>query len=148
MAVFVLQLLALSVSYVSIELQFKCIMFSMSMSGMPNKACPFLGATKNLHIFCLLLHYVFTLHMPNWVIIVLLYVFNWMFLFSAAANCSFVSLGNILLYKCKGTMFPSLPVFTLYGTIIETCFDDTFRFGVINNLLLLKIIEFKLTMLI
>ena len=80
------------------------------------------------------------LHMPNCVIIILLYVFNWIFLFFVAANCSFLALGNNLLYKCKGIMFPSLPVSTLCGTIIETWFD-VFRFVVITNCLLLKIIN-------
>ena len=45
---------------------------------------------------------------------------------------------------CKGIMFPSLPVSTLYGTIIETWFDEVFiRFGDISDHLLLKVIEFK-----
>ena len=87
MAVFVLQLLALSVSCVSIVLQFICIMFSVSISGMPNKACLFPGTSKSLHVFCLLLCSIFTLHIPNYVIIVLLHIFNWMFLFLVVANC-------------------------------------------------------------
>ena len=54
---------------------------------MPNKAwlCP--GTTKNLHIFCLVLCSMFTLHMPNCVTVVLLFVFHWIFLFLVAANC-------------------------------------------------------------
>ena len=31
-------------------------------------------------------------------------------------------------------MFPSLPVSTLYGTIIETWFNNGFRFAVITHL--------------
>ena len=62
--------------------------------------------------------------------------------FLVATNCSFVSLGNNLLYLCKNIMFPSLLVSILYGTIIETWFDDVFRFAIIINHLLLKIIEF------
>ena len=46
----------------------------MLMSGMPNKACLFPETTKKLHIFYLLLCSILTLHMPNCVIIVLLYV--------------------------------------------------------------------------
>ena len=72
--------------------------------------------------------------------------FNWMILILVTASCSFADLGNNLLYKCKGIMFPSLPVSTLYGTIIETWFDNVFRFAVITNYLLLKIIEFIFTM--
>ena len=51
-----------------------------------------------------------------------------------------------LLYKCKGIMFPSMTVPTWYGTIIETWFDDVFRFSVITDHLLLKIIEFIFAM--
>ena len=42
----------------------------------------------------------------------------------------------------KGIMFPSLPVSTLYGTIILTWFDDVFKLTVIVKCLLLKIKEF------
>ena len=136
-----------SISFpISTVFQFICRMFSVSMSGMPNKACPFPGTTKNLHIFYLLLYSIFTLHMPNCVIL-LLYVFNWMFLFFVATNCFFfVALGDNLFYKCKSIMFPSLPVSTSYGTITETWFDNVFRFAVITDHLLLKIIEFLFTM--
>ena len=61
-------------------------------------------------------------------------------------NCSFVAIGNNLLYNCKGIMFLSLPMSTLYGTIVETWFDNVFRFAVMIDHLLLKIIEFKFTM--
>ena len=53
--VFVLQLAALSVSFVPIVLQFIVRMFNISISGMPNNACPFPGTLKKLQIFCLLL---------------------------------------------------------------------------------------------
>ena len=107
------------------------MLFSVSLSGMPNKACTFPGTTKNVHIFCLLLCSIFTLHLPNCVIIVLSYVFNWMLLFLVVADCSFVALGNSLVHKCKGIMFLSLPVSTLYGTTIETWLDN-----VLDSLLL------------
>ena len=77
-------------------------MFNMLMSGIPNKACLFPETTNNLHIFCLLLCCVFTLYMPYCLTVVLLYVFNWMFLFLVAANCSSVAIGNNLLYLWKG----------------------------------------------
>ena len=95
----------------------------MSMSGMPNNACHFLGTTMNVYIICLIWCSIFTFHFP-YCVIVLLFVFNWMFLFLVATSCSFVDLGNNLLYKYKGIMFPSLPVCMLYCTIIETWFDD------------------------
>ena len=51
------------------------------MSGMPSRASPFPGTTKNLHAFFLLLCSIFTLQMPYYVIIVLLYAFRPVFLF-------------------------------------------------------------------
>ena len=80
--------------------------------------------------------------MPNCIIVVLFYVFNWIFVFLVAANCSFVALANNFLYMCTDIMFPSLPVSTWYGTIIRTWFDDGFRFA------FLKLIEFIFTVFI
>ena len=77
MAVFVLQLLALlSFLYIFCVAVYMYNMLSMLMSSIPNKVCPFPGTTKNLHIFCLLLFSIFTLHMPNCIIIILLYVLD------------------------------------------------------------------------
>ena len=44
----------------------------------------------------------------------------------------------------KYIMFPSLPVSTLYGTIILTWFDSVFRFAVITEYLLLKLVIYIL----
>ena len=136
MAVFVLHLSVVLASCASVVLQFTFIVFSMSMSGMPNKAYLFLELQR-IHHFCLLWWFIFTLHIPNCVI-VLLYVFNWTFLFLVAPNYSFVAWNN-LLYICKG-MFPSLVLSTLYGIVIQTLFDDVFKiccyyqiFGIENN---------------
>ena len=52
---FVLHLLALSLSCVSTVLKFTVIIFSMSMLGITDKACPFPGTTKNLLFFGLLI---------------------------------------------------------------------------------------------
>ena len=46
---------------------------------------------------------------------------------------------------CKDIMFPSLPMSTLYGSIILTWFDDVIIFAVITEWLLLKLIEFIFT---
>ena len=70
-ALFVQQLSLPPQCSVSIKVMFMAL--SMSISGMSNKACPFTGTTKNLHISCLLLCSIFMLHVPNSVI-VLLYV--------------------------------------------------------------------------
>ena len=56
---------------------------------MPKKSCPYHGTTKKLHILSFYYILFFTLDMPYCVIVVLLYVFNWMFLF----------LITIMLYK-------------------------------------------------
>ena len=136
MTVFVLHLLALSVSCVSIVLKFIVIIFSMSMSGIPKKACLFSATTRNFQIVCLLLCCNFTLHMPNCVTVVLLCVFNCMLLFLLAANCSFVAIGNKF-YTCVKT-FPSVHVYTLYGTTIEARSGDVFRFAVVTKCFSLK----------
>ena len=99
----------------------------------------------NYKEFTHLLFIIVTLHMPNCDTVVLLYLFNWKFMFLVSTNCSSVALGNNLLYRCIGNLFPSLPVSTLYGTIIETWLDDVFRLAVITDGLLLKIIEFIFT---
>ena len=49
--------------------------------------------------------FIFTLHMPNCVNVVLLNVFNWVFLFLVATNCSFVAIGDNLLCMCKALCF-------------------------------------------
>ena len=90
----------------------------------------------------LLLCSIFTFHMPNCVIVVLLYVLYWMLLFLIATNWSFVALENNFLYTHKGIMFPSLPVSTLYGTIIGTWFDNVFRLPITTKCSLLKFKEF------
>ena len=64
---------------------------------------------------------------PVVLIVFMLYVFSWIFVFLVAANCSFDALGNIFLYICNDIMFPSLPVSTLYGTVIMTAlFHEAF----------------------
>ena len=65
---------------------------------------PFPCLTKNLHILFLFLCSIFTVHVPNWVIVVLLYIFNCIFTIFVAANCSLVILGNNFLYMCNGVM--------------------------------------------
>ena len=115
------------------------------MSGMPNKACPFPGTAKKLHIFLVIVFYFYFAYAQLfycWSIV----HFNWMSLFLVATNCSSVVIGNNFLYMCKGIMFLSLPVSTLYSTIFQTWFNDVFRIAVINEHLLLKLIEFIYTM--
>ena len=71
--------------------------------------------------------------MPNYAVVVLSHVLIEYFYFLVAANHSFAALENNLLYMCKSIMLPSLPVSTLYSTIIELWFDDVYRFVVITN---------------
>ena len=61
---------------VLIVLQFIFQMFNNSMSGIPNHAYPFPGTTKKMHFLCLSLFLISTLHLPNCVIIMWLYVLN------------------------------------------------------------------------
>ena len=71
---------------------------------------------------------------------------GWIFVFLVATNCSFVALGNNFLYIYNCIMFPSLPVSTLYATVIMALFDDVFRFAVIMEWLVLKLMELICTM--
>ena len=56
-----------------IERIFILIMLRTSVSGMPSNACPFPGTTKN-YILKVFLCSITTIHIPNSVIMVLLYV--------------------------------------------------------------------------
>ena len=89
-----------------------------------------------------------TLHLPNCVIVVWLYVFSLLFVFVFATNCSIVALGNNILYVYNGITFPSLPMSTLYGTMIMTLFVEVFRFAIIIEQLELNLTEFIFTILI
>ena len=146
MAVFVLQLSVLSFLCVPIMMQFIFMTLSVSMSGIPNKAFPFPGTTKSLHIFCILLFSNLALHMPSCVIVTLLHVFTLMFLFLVAANCSIVALGNSFLDKCKGIILQSLSVSTLLDIIPLTWFDNVYKFAVNADHFLLKVSEFIFTL--
>ena len=64
--------------------------------------------------------------MPNCVHVDQLYIFGLIFIFPVATNCPVVALRNNFLDIYNGIMFPSLPVSTLYGTIILTLFDNRF----------------------
>ena len=63
------------------------------MSDIPTNTCLLLRTTK-IHIFYICLCSTCTVHVPNWVIVVLLHIFNNIFLFLVVANCSFVALGS------------------------------------------------------
>ena len=74
------------------------------MSGMPSKVYHFLVLQRN-QIFCLLFCSIFTLHMPNCVIVV-----RAIPLFFVATNCSFCTLGNQILNMWTAIIFPLLHV--------------------------------------
>ena len=64
-------------------------MLSMSsnlISGIPNRAYPFPGTTKNLHMGCLFLCLIYNLHIPKSEVLVLLYVLNIIPLFLSTLN--------------------------------------------------------------
>ena len=73
------QFASLSSLSVCIVLQLIVSMFSNSISGIPSNGFPFPGTTKKLHILHLLLCSTVTLHMPNCIIVVWLYVFSFVF---------------------------------------------------------------------
>ena len=88
------------------------------------------------YILSLLLHSIFTLHMPNCVTVAQLYVKNLIFVSPVAANCSIVTLGNNFLYMYTGIIFQSLPMSTLYGTMFKNfiwwCFHICYYCGTIG----------------
>ena len=97
---------------------------------------------KEMQNFILLLFSILTVHLPNCVIVILLYVLNLIFSFFVAASSSFVDLGNDFLNIWKGIMFPSES--TLYCTTDVAWLDDVFKFAVMIWYLLLKVMEFML----
>ena len=56
-----------------------------------------------------------------------------------------VALGNNYLYMYNDIMFPSLPMSTLYGTVIMTLSDDIFKFTLIAEQLELNLTEMIFT---
>ena len=86
----------MSLSFFTVPIVFQLIvsMLSKLIPGIPNDACPFPGSTRKLHILCLLLCSTFTLHIPNCVIVLQLYILSLMFVSFVAVNCSTVALGN------------------------------------------------------
>ena len=58
-----------------------------------------------------------TTHVPNCVMTVLLYVFNFMCLLIILMSLASVTPGNKFLNMYQGIMLPSLPVYILYGTV-------------------------------
>ena len=104
LCLFVLQFVSLSSFSVTIVLQPIVNMFINSISGIPNNAHPFPGATKKLHILLFFLCSNFTLYMPNCDNVVQLYVFSLIFLSFVAANWSMVVLENNFC-KCKRALY-------------------------------------------
>ena len=53
---------------------------SILMSGIPKEVEPFPGITRNLHVSCLFLYLIYTLHTHSWEMLVSLYALNVKFL--------------------------------------------------------------------
>ena len=108
-------------------------------------SCPFLGTKKKVQLFCLLLCSIFTLHMPNCVILVWLSIVSLIFVFLVTTNCSFVSLGNNFFiyiiklcshhYLCQLYMAP----------LLRLCLMMFFRFAVFIEWLAFKLMELIFT---
>ena len=87
-----------------------------------------------------------TLHLPNCVIVVLLYVLSVVVSF-VVTNVSSVVLGNHFLNILNGIILPSQPRSTLYDTLIVACLDNVFCFATIAAWFELKLIKFIFTIL-
>ena len=58
------------------ESMFMLINLSAAVSGIASSAYPFLGTTRNTHLFLIFLNLITTTHVPNCVMFVLLYVLS------------------------------------------------------------------------
>ena len=114
------------------------------MSGTPNKACPFAGTTKMLHILHLLWCSVFTLHMPNCVIVVLFYVLT---------GCLYFLLLPIILFPqeimfcicVKALCFHHCLCLFYVVLLSQLALLMFFRCAAITEHLLIKLMEFIFT---
>ena len=88
-----------------IVLQFIFMIFTNSIPDLPNNVPPSPRSTKKMHVLHLLLFSIFTLQLPECVIVVLFYVFSLIFTSFVAASWSTVVLVNNFLYKGNGIMF-------------------------------------------
>ena len=120
-----LHLFGVFVSCVCIVLQFIVKMSCISVSGIPDKTCPFHGTAEDYNFQFFMFLFFFTLHMSNCFIVSLSYVLTG-YLDFLLFPIVFVAQGTNFLYMCKDIIFSSLSLSTLYGTIIITLFDDVF----------------------
>ena len=74
LSLLILQLVPFFSFSVPIVLQFIFEIFNNSMSAMPKNASPSPGTRKKMHFLHLLLFYISTLHLPNCVVAVQLYI--------------------------------------------------------------------------
>ena len=69
---------------------------------------------KRINMLLFVIVSIFTVHMPNFVIVGFLFVlFRTMIFIFVATNCSFITLRNKILNMGIGIIFPSLPVLIL-----------------------------------
>ena len=83
-----------SASSPSIESTFTLINLSAAVSGIPSGAWPFPGTTKNTHLFLMFLNLITTAHVPNCVMLVLLYILSLIWSFMDFCSCSSVTFLN------------------------------------------------------
>ena len=77
--------------------------------------------------------YIITLNVPNCAIVVSLYVFNNMCLFTVVTNCSLVTFGNSFLKRYVGIILPSLPVSILYFIFTQFLPANIFKLAVMMD---------------
>ena len=84
----------------------------------PQQCLAISGNYKNTHLFLMSLNLIFTVHIPNCGMIVLLYVLNFIFPFIAFLSSSSVIFLNGFLNMCHSIILPSLPASILCGITI------------------------------
>ena len=84
----------------------------------------FQGTTKNTHLFLMSLNLIVTVHIPNCVMIVLLYILNFICPFIVFLSSSSVTFLNSFLNVYHSIILPLLPVSILYGITILLIITD------------------------
>ena len=120
-------------------------MFKSSKFGIPNKAMPFTGATKNVNVSCLLMCLICTFHTPSREILVLLHVLNIIFMSLVLYHWSVIVLGNKfgkcwIAFNYQHCLYLSCMIFCIFYVFLLFS-----RFVIINDLMLLKLSKFIIT---
>ena len=98
-----------------IESMFIFMISREATSGIPISACPLLGTTKNTQHFLMFLNFMNTVHVPNYMILVLIVCVKPDMILYGSLKLVYCDVLKYFLNMWNGIILPSLPVLTLYG---------------------------------